>query len=114
MPRTKRQKTRNERAFSPATSDDERERQVISLAYDLAEKQLRDGNASSQVLTHFLKMGCERERLERDILQEQKKLVVARTESMEAQQRMEEKYNEAIKAMKRYQGDMDDEYEDYD
>lgn len=36
----------------PALTPEARENQLISLASDLAEKQLREGTASSQVITH--------------------------------------------------------------
>ncbi len=39
----------------PATTPEEREKQVINYAYELAEKQMLAGTASSQVITHFLK-----------------------------------------------------------
>ena len=61
------------KSMRPAISPDAREKQLISLAIDLAEQQLKDGTASSQVITHFLKMGSEREKLERERLEEENK-----------------------------------------
>ena len=81
-----------------------RESQLISLAVDLAEQQLRDGTASSQVITHYLKMGSTRDRLEREILEEQKKLVEAKTKSLKSKDHIEELFNKAIDAMRRYSG----------
>ena len=81
-----------------------RENQCIALAYDRAEEQLRNGTASSQVITHFLKLGSTSGRLERDILSEQKKLVKAKTENLESAKRTEELYKNALNAMKRYGG----------
>lgn len=101
----------NDRVFSPAISDEAREQQLVLLAYDLAEKQLRDGTASSQVIHDFLRLGSRRERLERDILEEQKKLVIAKTENLEFSKKLESIYLDAVKAMSRYQGRSDDEYE---
>lgn len=88
----------------PARSMEARENDAISLAYDLAEEQMRNGTATSQVITHFLKLGTERERLEREILAEQAKLVSAKTNAIEAEANMEETYQRAIEAMKRYSG----------
>ena len=38
-----------------------RENLLVSLAIDLAEKQLREGSASAQVITHYLKLAGRRE-----------------------------------------------------
>ena len=77
---------------------------MISLAVDLAEKQLIDGSASSQVITHYLKLGTTRERIEKDILEEQKKLITAKTEALQSSKRVEELYKNALNAMKSYSG----------
>lgn len=88
----------------PAMSPEARENQLIALAVDLAEKQLRDGTASSQVISHYLKMASTKERIEKDILEKQKELIEAKTENLKSQKRVEELYEEALNAMKRYSG----------
>lgn len=88
----------------PALTPEARENQMIFLATELAEQQLRDGTASSQVITHYLKLGSSKEKLERDILKEQKKLITARTEALESSKRIEELYENAITAMREYGG----------
>lgn len=88
----------------PALTPEARENQLISLAVDLAEKQLREGTASSQVITHYLKLGSTKERLEQEILEEQKKLLKTKTDALQSAQRSEELYSEAIKAMRIYSG----------
>lgn len=88
----------------PALTPEARENQMIFLATELAEQQLRDGTASSQVITHYLKLGSSKEKLERDILKEQKKLITARTEAIESSKRIEELYENAITAMREYGG----------
>lgn len=96
----------------PALTPEARENQMISLAVDLAEKQLQEGTASSQVITHYLKLGSMRERLEREKLEEENKLLRARTKAIEEGADMKELYENAIKAMQRYSGhgDENDEY----
>lgn len=96
----------------PALSPEARENQMIALAMDLAEQQLRDGTASSQLITEFVKRGSTKARLEKEILAEQKELMAAKTENLRSAARIEELYNEAIKAMQRYsgQGDSDEDY----
>lgn len=86
-------------------SPEGRENQVIALAYDLAEEQIRNGTASAQVITHFLKMGSKKERLEKDILEKQGKLLSAKTDQIESAKRSEEVYKEALDAMRMYRGE---------
>lgn len=96
----------------PAINPEARENQLISLATDLAEKQLREGTASSQVITHYLKLGSTKERIEKEILEKQKELISAKTESLQSAKRVEELYADAIKAFHKYSGH-GDAYEDY-
>ena len=95
----------------PALTPEARENQMISLAVDLAEKQLQEGTASSQVITHYLKLGSMRERLEREKLAEENKLRRAKTKSIEEAADMKDLYVNAIKAMARYSGNGDDDEE---
>ena len=101
----------------PAFTPEGREGQMIALAVDLAEKQLMEGTASSQVITHYLKLGSTKANLEREKLALENELTKAKTEAIQSQKRMEELYTEAIKAMKEYSGkggsSDDEEYEDY-
>lgn len=94
----------------PALTPEARENQLISLAVDLAEKQLLEGTASSQVITHYLKLGSTKERLEKEKLEEENKLLRAKTEAMQSAKRIEELYTNALDAMRNYsgQGDSDD------
>ena len=100
----KNEKTGTSKPRRPALTPEARENQLISLAVDLAEKQLQDGTASSQVITHYLKMGSTKERIEKEILERQRDLITAKTEQLQSQKRVEELYAEAITAMKRYSG----------
>ena len=93
-----------ESRFSPASSPEEREQQIIGLAYDLAEKQMRDGTASSQVITHFLKRGNIQAELEVEKLRKENALLEAKKAALESAQRSEELFSEAIKVMKKYRG----------
>lgn len=85
-----------------------REKQLTNLAMDLAEKQLREGTATSQVITHFLKLGSETDLLQRDKLRNENKLLEAKVEQIAAQTRIEEMYLEATEAMKKYTGSADE------
>lgn len=99
----------------PGTSLEARENQLILLATNLAEKQLREGTASSQVVAHYLKLGSSRERLEQERLRKENELAAAKTESYQSAKHSEELYQEALNAFRIYSGHGDDEdYEDYD
>ena len=92
------------RKMRPALSPEARENQLISLAVDLAERQLRDGTASSQVITHYLKLGSTKEKIEKEILEKQKELIEAKTQSLQSAKRIEELYANALDAMRNYSG----------
>ena len=95
----------------PALTPEARENQVISLAMDLAEQQLRDGTASSQVITHFLKLATAKANLEKEKLIQENKLLQAKTEQIQSAQRNEELVEKAIAAFRNYGGYGDpDEY----
>lgn len=100
----------------PALTPEARENQMISLAVDLAEKQLIEGTASSQVITHYLKLGSTKEKLEKERLEEENKLLRARTKALEDSADMKELYAAAISAMRLYGGNGgsdEDNDEDY-
>jgi len=103
------------RKMKAAESIEERENQMFALAYDLAEQQLINGTASSQVITHFLKLGSSRERLEREILMKQKEQIEAKTDNLRSSAHSDELYAKALEAMSRYSGNRseEDDYETY-
>lgn len=78
--------------------------QLTNAAYDLAEKQIRNGTASSQVVTHFLKLGSTREKIELEKLRGENQLIGAKIEQMESYKRIEALYSDAMEAMKSYTG----------
>lgn len=96
----------------PARTPEARESQMVALTMDLVEKRLRNGSASSQETTHFLKIASMKERLERDILEQQKKLMEAKTEAIQSAKRVEELYVNALNAMRSYSGNKRGEDDD--
>lgn len=99
-----------DKVYPPATTPEARESQLVAMAYDLAEKRMRDGTASAQEVVHFLRMGSQKDQLERDIMREQKKLVTAKTGSYETGKHLEELYDKMMNALKSYNGA--DDYEE--
>lgn len=108
-PRNMSNSTQQKRA--PARTPEAREKQMIAYAIDLAEQQLIDGTASSQVITHFLKLGSTREILEQQRLAKENELLEAKTEALKSQERVEELYRNALAAMRRYQPDSGVDYD---
>lgn len=104
----------SKRTRAPAMTPEAREAQMINMAINRAEEQLRDGTASSQVITHFLKLGTERARLEREKIAAEVELAHAKVEAIRSQQTSEELYKEAIKAFTTYSGSSFDEEDYYD
>lgn len=104
--------TINNRKFPPARTVEARENQLISLAVDEAERQLRSGTASSQVITHYLKLGSTREKLENEKLRRENDLLRAKTDALESAKKMEELVDEALKAMRSYSGIQSEEDDD--
>lgn len=100
------------RRMKPALSPEARENQLISLAVDLAEKQLIEGTASSQVITHYLKLATVKEQLEREKLAKENELLRAKTEAIQSAQRVEELYANALEAMRSYRTTSEDELDD--
>lgn len=97
----------------PAISIEARESQMIALAVDLAEQQLRDGTASSQVITHFLKLGTSRAELEKEKLKNETEVLKAKAKAIESADELKVIYENALNAMRNYQGYGDpDEYID--
>lgn len=92
----------------PALTAESRENQLIYLATELAEKQLLEGTASSQVITHYLKLGSTKEKLEKEILEKQKELITAKTEALQSAKQVEELYTKAIEAMKNYSSNLNE------
>ena len=96
-----------------ASTPEAREQQLIALAVDLAEKPLIEGTASSQVISHFLKLGSIRAQIEKELLEKQRDLAAAKAESIKSGARMEELYLNAVNAMKSYSGQEEEPDEEY-
>ena len=99
---------------APGKTVEARENQLIALAVDLAEKQLLAGTASSQVITHYLKLGSTTERLEKEKLAKENELLRAKTESLKSQKKVEELYKDALNAMRSYSGRGNEKIDDTD
>lgn len=104
MPKVGGNSTKGHNKLRPALTPEARENQMISLAVDLAERQLIEGTASSQVITHFLKLGTTKAELEKEKLKKENKLLEAKTSAIEDSKEYKILVEDAIKAIKGYQG----------
>ena len=114
MSRSKEEPITIHRNEPPAMTPEARENQLISLAVDLAEKQLKEGRASSQVICHYLKLASSKEKLEKELLEKQVELAAAKTEMIQSAKRTEELYRNALNAMKSYSGLTSSEEDEYE
>lgn len=89
----------------PAQTAEAREQQLIFLATNLVEQRLRDGSASSAETVHFLKLGSVKEKREREKLEEEIKLLRARTEELQAAKAIEDLYQRAMRNFSIYSGE---------
>jgi hypothetical protein len=108
MPKPKKVIDQPKKRRAPGRTLEARENQLISLAVSLAEKQLSEGTASSQVITHYLKLGSTTERLEREKLKEENELLRAKTKSLQSAKEIQELYKDALTAMSKYKGQEDE------
>lgn len=94
---------------APARTPEGRESQIAALAYDAVEDRIRNGKATSQELVYFLKLGSSREQMEQERLRQENEMLKAKTESLKSAKRIEELYENALKAMKFYDGEEDED-----
>jgi hypothetical protein len=99
----------NLKVEEPALDPEAREQQLIALATNLAEKQLLEGTASSQVITHYLKLGSSLAKLEKERINKDLALKEAKTDAIQSSKRIEELYTEAIALVREYNGYNNDE-----
>lgn len=102
------------RRRSPARTPEERESMLVSMSMDRIEQQIADGSVSSQVLTHFAKLGSSREKLEQERLVNENAVLRKKVETMEAAVDVKNLMEQALSAFKGYTGEaMPDDDEDY-
>lgn len=114
MGTTRKSKAKSERRSPPARNPENRENQLIELAYDLAEKRLRDETATAQEIVHFLKMGTAKAQLEKKKLEAETMLLESKKEAVDSSKRSDAKYEEALAAFRIYNGLPPEEDDDFD
>lgn len=99
---------------APAKTVEARENQLIDLAVSLAEEQLLKGTASAQVITHYLKLGSTKERLEKEKIVNEVDLLKAKVEALQSEKDVQKLYMDALNAMRLYSGSPEEGIEDND
>lgn len=103
--KTKGNLDKSTKKLAPALTDDAEEKQIISLARQRSLERLQNGTASAQEIVYWLKVGSSEKRTELEIMEEQKKLLIAKTKAIADAETSAKTYSEAIAAMKSYSGD---------
>lgn len=93
-----------------ASTPEGRENELIDMAYNEVARRIANHEATSAELVHFLKMGSEKERLERSKLEAEMELQRVKAEAIVEGRSMESIAADAMEAMKRYSG-VEDEYD---
>ena len=107
MARTNQNTTTTSRKRRRARKPENRENQLIEMAYDLAEQRLLEGTASAQEIVHFLRMGATKNQLEKEKLEMETSLLKSKKEAVDSAKRSDERYQEAIDAFRSYSGASD-------
>jgi len=94
--------------FSPASNPEERENQMISLAVNLAEQQLREGTASSQVIVHYLKLASTRNKLEEEKIKYETAMLQAKKDALNKSGQLQELMANALDAFRSYSGNTEE------
>lgn len=97
----------------PSLSRESDENQCISLSIDIAKEMLQNRTAPPSMILHFLKLATTREQIERETMQLQQELMVAKKQALESQARSEQLFADAMKAMRRYSGEEDETEDEY-
>lgn len=113
MGSTRNSTKKSSRKSPPARNPENRENQLINMAYDLAEKRLREETASAQEIVHFLKMGTARAQLEKKKLEAETLLLESKKEAVDSSKRSDEKYQEALAAFRSYSGQVQEDNDDF-
>lgn len=93
--------------ITPLFTEEARRNNLINLAYDLAERRLREGTATAQEITYLLKLSGPKPELEYEIMKSQQKLLDAKTKSIESMEAQNDMYQQAIEAMRIYSGGLE-------
>lgn len=95
-------KETSRRKPKPAADPEAREKQLINLAVNLAERQLEEGTASSAVITHFLKLGTVQAKVELEKAKAQNTLLTAKADSINDEKTKKQTVMDVQKALKSY------------
>jgi hypothetical protein len=88
--------------ITPAINDEDQESKLIALAFSQAQKELEQQTASSQVVTHFLRLGSQRAKIELQKLTLENQLLEEKIISERRAQDLSDSVQQVIAALKSY------------
>lgn len=91
-------------SYVPGTTPKAREDQLIAMAYDKVEERIKNDTVTGAELVQILKWGSTKETLERELMERDLQLKMAKTEALQSSKQIEELYKQAMSAMRTYQG----------
>lgn len=100
----------NEKLSAPAITREEQEDRLIALAYQVSEEQLLSGTASSQIITHFLKLGNRKAELETEQTKLQNKLLEEKILSEKSSVEINKMFVDVMRALKTYTGNPEEDF----
>ena len=90
------------RKLPPAQSPEELEKRNIHLAEERAAKMLEEGTAPTSILLHYLKLGTSKAELEKAKLENETKLLTAKTEALESAKDVSKMMEDVMNCIKGY------------
>lgn len=106
MPRRSHDESNDEPLPPPAKTDEGREDQLIAATYDLVEKRIHNGTASSTETVHFLKAGSRMMKSQLEKVENENEVLRTRVKEMESRVSSEAMMLEALEAFKGYSGEI--------
>lgn len=89
-----------------------REKQLVDMAYSVVEKRLQDGTVTDSLLSQIFRMGSSREKLEKERLKAQNELAHAKTKVIESTEQITALYEEAMNMLRVYTGQSEEEIDE--
>ena len=92
----------NEPIMTPPLNDEAQETKLVALALKQAQNQLENGTASSQIITHFLRLGSIKAQVELEKLELENRLLEEKILAERSGQQLNEMFGEVLAALKSY------------
>lgn len=88
--------------MTPPLNDEAQETKLVALALKQAQIHLEEGTASSQIVTHFLRLGSLKAQVELEKLELENRLLEEKIQAERSGQQLNEMFGEVLAALKSY------------